>query len=190
MEPAARTILHADMDAFYAAVEQRDHPELLGKPVFVSGNSPRSVVLTASYEARPFGVHSAMPYVEAKRLCPHGICVPPRMSVYAVEAKKIRAVFDEFTPMVEPLSLDEAFLDVTASLRLFGGALEIGRRLRARVREATELAVSVGIGPTKTIAKIASGFCKPDGLLEVQADEAVEFLRPLEAGAQIGRAHV
>jgi len=178
----APTILHADMDAFYAAVEQRDQPDLRGKPVIVSGSSPRSVVLTASYEARPFGVHSAMPYVEAKRLCPHGIVVPPRMRLYVLEAKKIRAVFDEFTPLVEPLSLDEAFLDITASLRLFGGALEIGRRLRARVKEATDLAVSVGIGPTKTIAKIASGYCKPDGLLEVPADGAEAFLRPLAAG--------
>jgi DNA polymerase IV len=176
------TILHADMDAFYAAVEQRDQPELRGRPVIVSGSSPRSVVLTASYEARPFGVHSAMPFVEAKRLCPRGIFVPPRMRLYAAEARRIRAVFDEFTPLVEPLSLDEAFLDVTASLRLFGGALEIGRRLRARVKEETELPISVGIGPTKTIAKIASGVCKPDGLLEVPEGEAQAFLRPLAAG--------
>ena len=173
------TILHADMDAFYASVEQRDHPELRGKPVIVSGSSNRAVVLTASYEARPFGVHSAMPAVEARRLCPKGIFVPPRMRLYAEEARRIRRVFEEFTPLVEPLSLDEAFLDVTASLRLFGGAHEIGRRLRLRVREETGLAVSVGIGPTKMIAKIAGGICKPDGLLEIAPTEVEAFLRPL-----------
>jgi DNA polymerase IV len=173
------TILHADMDAFYASVEQRDRPELRGKPVIVSGGGNRAVVLTASYEARPFGVHSAMPAGEARRLCPKGIFVAPRMRLYAEEARRIRHVFGEFTPLVEPLSLDEAFLDITASLRLFGGAREIGRKLRLRVREDTDLAVSVGIGPTKMIAKIAGGLCKPDGLLEVLPDEVESFLRPL-----------
>ncbi len=172
-------ILHADMDAFYAAVEQRDQPDLRGQPVVIGGGGNRGVVLTASYEARPFGVHSAMPAVQARRLCPDAIWVPPRMQHYAAEARRIRAVFGEFTPMVEPLSLDEAFLDITASLRLFGGAEEIGRRLRARVREVTGLAVSVGIGPTKTIAKIATNLCKPDGLLWVRAEAAASFLRPL-----------
>ena len=124
------TILHADMDAFYAAVEQRDRPELRGRPVIVGGASPRGVVLTASYEARAYGVHSAMPGVHARRLCPHGIFVPPRMRIYAQVARQIRTVFEEFTPLVEPLSLDEAFLDVTASLRLFGSAQAIGRRLK------------------------------------------------------------
>jgi DNA polymerase-4 len=177
--PGILTIVHADMDAFYAAVEQRDRPELRGKPVIVGAASPRGVVLTASYEARVFGVHSAMPGVHARRRCPQGIFVPPRMRRYAEVARQIRGVFEEFTPLVEPLSLDEAFLDVTASLRLFGSVQEIGRRLKQRVREVTELTVSVGIGPTKMIAKIASALCKPDGLLEVPADEVEAFLRPL-----------
>jgi len=179
MVAATPTIVHADMDAFYAAVEQRDRPELRGQPVIVGGASPRGVVLTASYEARVYGVHSAMPGVHARRLCPHGVFVAPRMRRYAEVARQIRAVFEEFTPLVEPLSLDEAFLDVSASLRLFGSAEVIGRRLKQRVREVTELAVSVGIGPTKMIAKIASGLCKPDGLLEVPAEQAQAFLRPL-----------
>jgi DNA polymerase-4 len=179
MGAAVPTIVHADMDAFYAAVEQRDHPGLRGQPVIVGGASPRGVVLTASYEARVYGVHSAMPGVHARRLCPQGVFVPPRMRRYAEVARQIRGVFEEFTPLVEPLSLDEAFLDVTASLRLFGSAAAIGRRLKQRVREVTDLAVSVGIGPTKMIAKIASGLCKPDGLLEVPGDQAAAFLRPL-----------
>jgi DNA polymerase-4 len=179
MAPDVSTILHADMDAFYAAVEQRDQPELRGKPVIVGGASPRGVVLTASYEARAFGVHSAMPGVHARRLCPQGIFVPPRMRCYLQVARQIRTVFEEFTPLVEPLSLDEAFLDVTGSLRLFGTAQVIGRRLKQRVREVTDLPVSVGIGPTKMIAKIASAMCKPDGLLEVAPDQVETFLRPL-----------
>ena len=182
MAVATPTIMHADMDAFYAAVEQRDHPELRGKPVIVGGASPRGVVLTASYEARVYGVHSAMPGVHARHLCPQGIFVPPRMRRYAEVARQIRAVFEEFTSLVEPLSLDEAFLDVGASLRLFGSAGAIGARLRQRVREVTGLSVSVGIGPTKMIAKIASAVCKPDGLLEVPAERAEAFLRPLPVG--------
>jgi DNA polymerase-4 len=182
MVAATATIVHADMDAFYAAVEQRDRPELRGQPVIVGGASPRGVVLTASYEARVYGVHSAMPGVHARRLCPQGVFVPPRMRRYGDVARQIRAVFAEFTPLVEPLSLDEAFLDVSASLRLFGSAALIGRRLKQRVREVTDLAVSVGIGPTKMIAKIASGLCKPDGLLEVPAEQAEAFLRPLPVG--------
>ena len=176
------TILHADMDAFYAAVEQRDHPELRGRPVIVGGSGNRAVVLTASYEARVFGVHSAMPAVQARRRCPQAIFVPPRMQHYAAIARQIRAVFHEFTPLVEPLSLDEAFLDITASLQLFGGARAIAQQLRRRVREVTGLTISVGVGPTKMIAKIASAMCKPDGVLEVPADEAQRFLRPLPVG--------
>jgi DNA polymerase-4 len=179
MDGPTATILHADMDAFYAAVEQRDHPELRGVPVIVGGGGNRGVVLTASYEARPYGVHSAMPAVEARRLCPDGIWVRPRMSRYAEVAKQIRSVFEEFTPLVEPLSLDEAFLDVTASLRLFGTPAALGCRLKARVRDVTGLAVSVGIGPTKTVAKIASGMSKPDGLLEIKPEDVETFLRPL-----------
>ena len=176
------TILHADMDAFYAAVEQRDRPELRGLPVIVGGASPRGVVLTASYEARVYGIHSAMPGVHARRLCPEGLFVAPRMRRYVEVARQIRMVFEQFTPLVEPLSLDEAFLDVTASLRLFGSAQDIGRQLRQRVRQETDLPVSVGIGPTKMVAKIASALCKPDGLLEVPADQVEAFLRPLPVG--------
>jgi DNA polymerase-4 len=172
-------IIHADMDAFYAAVEQHDHPELRGKPVIVGGASPRGVVLTASYEARVFGVHSAMPGVQAHRLCPDGVFVPPRMARYSAVARDIRRVFEEFTPLVEPLSLDEAFLDVTGSLRLFGPPERIGAQLKQRVRESTGLTVSVGIGPTKTVAKIASAHCKPDGLLAVRLEGVDTFLRPL-----------
>jgi DNA polymerase-4 len=182
MPVRAATIVHADMDAFYAAVEQHDHPELRGLPVIVGGAGGRGVVLTASYEARVYGVHSAMPSVQARRRCPDGIFVPPRMRRYGAVAEQIRTVFEEFTPLVEPVSLDEAFLDVTASLTIFGSATDLGRTLKARVRAVTGLTVSVGIGPTKLVAKIASGMSKPDGLLEVAADKVASFLRPLPVG--------
>jgi DNA polymerase-4 len=167
------------MDAFYAAVEQRDRPELRGKPVIVSGRSNRSVVLTASYEARVFGVRSAMPATHARRLCPTGLFVPPRMSRYVAVAHDIRGVFEEFTPLVEPLSLDEAFLDATGSLRLFRNAVHLAQQLKARVRAVTGLTVSVGIGPAKMVAKIASSVGKPDGLLEVTPQHVESFLGPL-----------
>ena len=175
-------ILHADMDAFYAAVEQRDRPELTGQPVIVGGLGARGVVTAASYEARPFGVHSAMPMAEARRLCPQAIFVPGRMARYAQVSREIFAIFRTFTPLVEPLSLDEAFLDVTASLSLFGAPLDLARRLRQRVREECGLAVSVGIGPSKMVAKIASAMCKPDGLLEISRSDVEAFLRPLSVG--------
>ncbi len=174
-----RVILHADMDAFYASVEQNDRPELRGKAVIVGGTGTRGVVTAASYEARPFGVHSAMPMGEARRLCPHAIVLPGRMSRYAEVSKQIFTVFREFTPLVEPLSLDEAFLDVTTSLGLFGTPVALATELRARVRAREGLAVSVGIGPSKMVAKIASGRCKPDGLLEVSPAGVASFLRPL-----------
>jgi len=172
-------ILHADMDAFYASVEQLDRPELVGLPVIVGGLGPRGVVSAASYEARPFGVRSAMPMVEARRLCPQGVFIPGRMDRYVELSEVIRTVFEEFTPIVEPLSLDEAFLDVTASIRLLGEPIAIARALKRRVREETGLAVSVGIGPTKMVAKIASAKSKPDGLLEVRPEDVSVFLRPL-----------
>ncbi len=174
-----RVILHADLDAFYASVEQRDHPELRGKPVVVGGDSPRSVVSTCSYEARQYGIRSAMPGTEARRRCPHAVFVPPRMSVYVRDSKKIKAIFDRFTDLVEPLSLDEAFLDVTGSFTLFGNGEAIARRIRKEVRQETKLTISVGVASCKYIAKIASDLRKPDGLVVVSADQVLSFLAPL-----------
>ncbi len=182
MSDEPRAILHADMDAFYASVEQRDHPELRGRPVIVGGTSGRGVVCAASYEARPFGVHSAMPTAHARKLCPHAVFLPGDMTKYRRVSGQIREVFESVSPEVEPLSLDEAFIDVTASQRLFGTPLAIGRLLRERVRAATDLAVSVGIGPGKMIAKLASDASKPDGLLQVLAHEVRAFLDPLPVG--------
>jgi DNA polymerase IV len=172
-------ILHADMDAFYASVEQRDDPKLRGRPVLVGGLGKRGVVCAASYEARPFGVRSAMPMGQARRLCPDAVVLSPRMSHYAAIAADVREIFYRCTPLVEPLSLDEAYLDVTASLRLFGGMDAIAAKLRADVRKELDLAVSVGGGPGKLVAKIASARAKPDGVLLVPAAEADAFLRPL-----------
>ena len=175
----ARTILHADMDAFFAAIEQRDRPELRGKPVIVGGAGPRQVVSTASYEARRFGVHSAMPGVRAKQLCPHGIFVVPRMAAYAEASAQVRAVFERFTDLVEPLSLDEAFLDVTGSRALFGDGPVIARRIKDEVFAATGLTVSVGVATSKYVAKVASDLQKPDGLVVVPPGEERAFLAPL-----------
>jgi DNA polymerase-4 len=177
-----RTILHADMDAFYASIEQRDRPELRGLPVMVGGTGSRGVVSAASYEARRFGVHSAMPTVEARRLCPDGVYLRGEMAKYARESKRIFGIFRRFTPQVEGLSLDEAFLDLTGSERLLGPAAQVGERLRSEVREETGLAVSVGIAPIKMVAKIASDAAKPDGLLEVEPARLREFLDPLPVG--------
>jgi len=174
-----RTILHADMDAFYAAIEQRDRPELRGKPVIVGGDQPRTVVATASYEARKFGVHSALPGVQARRRCPQGIFVPPRMEVYAAVAAQVHAVFARFTDQVEPLSLDEAFLDVTGSRALFGDGRAIAQRLKQEVRAATQLTVSVGVAASKYVAKVASDLQKPDGLVVVPPGTERSFLAPL-----------
>lgn len=176
-----RCVLHADMDAFYASVEQRDRPELRGRPIVVGGAGPRGVVAAASYEAREYGVRSAMPSVEAKRLCPELIFVPGDMKRYAAESRKVFEVFGRFSPRVEGLSLDEAFLDLTGTERLMGPARQVGERLRAEVRERTSLPISVGIGPIKMVAKIASGAAKPDGLLEVPAEAVRDFLDPLSA---------
>jgi DNA polymerase-4 len=177
--PHLRVVLHADMDAFYASVEQRDRPELRGRPVVVGGTSTRGVVSAASYEAREFGVRSAMPTSEARRLCRDAVFLPGDMKKYARESKRIFALFARFTPAVEGLSLDEAFLDLTGTQRLLGPPAEVGARLRAEVRRATGLAVSVGIAPVKLVAKIASDLAKPDGLLEVRPDEVRDFLAPL-----------
>jgi DNA polymerase IV len=173
-------ILHADMDAYYASVEERDRPELVGKPVIVGGSpEKRGVVSAANYVARRYGVHSAMPAATAHRLCPHGIFLPPRIDYYAEVSGQIREVFERFTPLVEPLSLDEAFLDVTGSEHLFGPAVEIGRKIKQAIRQELRLVASVGVAPNKFLAKIASDLKKPDALVVVEPDKVQEFLDPL-----------
>ncbi len=175
-----RAVLHVDMDAFYASVEERDRPELRGKPVVVGGTPEgRGVVAAASYAARRFGVHSAMPAAQAVRLCPQAIFLRPRMDYYAEISREIRAIFGRYTPVVEPLSLDEAFLDVTASERLFGDAAAIARRIRTEVQDELGLIASVGVAPSKFVAKVASDLDKPDGLVVVGPDEVQGFLDPL-----------
>ena len=149
-------ILHVDMDAFYASVEQRDNPQHKGQPVLVGGTGPRGVVAACSYEARKFGIHSAMPMAEAIRRCPQAICVHPRMSHYKDVSRQIFSVFAEFTPEIEGLSLDEAYLDVTASISLFGTPRELAKNIKMRIREATGLTASVGVAPNKFLAKLAS----------------------------------
>jgi len=166
---ADRAILHVDMDAFYASVEQRDNPELRGKSVVVGGGSNRGVVAAASYEVRKFGVRSAMPMVDALRRCPDLIRVAPRMSHYQAVSKEIFAVFREFTPIVEGLSLDEAFLDVSASRNLHGSEVEIAKSIKKIIREKTRLTASVGVAENKLVAKIASDLDKPDGLTVITA---------------------
>ncbi|HEX6764816.1 MAG TPA: DNA polymerase IV, partial [Polyangiaceae bacterium] len=160
-----RWVLHADMDAFYASIEQRDHPELRGKPVIVGATSARGVVAAASYEARKYGVRSAMPGFEARRRCPDGVFLPSNIEHYAAVSAEVHAVFERFTPEIEPLALDEAFLDVTGSVGLFGGPRELAVALKRAVLEATELTVSVGVAPNKLVAKIACTLGKPDGLV-------------------------
>jgi DNA polymerase-4 len=173
-------ILHVDMDAFYASVEERDRPELVGKPVIVGGTPEgRGVVMAANYVVRQFGVHSAMPAATAKRLCPHAIFLPPRMAYYAQISDQIRAIFERYTPLVEPLSLDEAFLDVTGSEPLFGTSVEIGRRIKQEIRDTLRLTASVGVAPNKFVAKIASDLEKPDGFVVVDPARIQEFLDPL-----------
>ena len=176
---APRAILHVDMDAFYASVEQRDRPELRGQPVIVGGTENRGVVAAASYEVRKFGVRSAMPIREALRRCPHAICVKPRMSVYREVSHQVFAIFHDYTPVVEGLSLDEAYLDVTASLALKGDAVSIARGIKERIRATTQLGASVGVAPNKLVAKIASELEKPDGLTVVTAENAIKVLDPL-----------
>ncbi len=176
-----RRILHVDMDAFYASVEQRDNPELRGKPLVVGGGGNRGVVAAASYESRVFGVRSAMPMREARRLCPDLLQVAPRMSHYQAVSRQVFDVFRQFTPLVEGLSLDEAFLDVTASRSLFGNEIEIAREIKNRIRSNTELTASVGVAPNKLVAKIASDLDKPDGLVVVHEEQLNKTLDPLPA---------
>jgi DNA polymerase IV len=172
---AEATILHADLDAFYASVEQRDDPDLRGRPVIVGAG----VVLAASYEAKAYGVRTAMGGAQARRLCPRAAVVKPRMSAYSEASKAVYRVFEDTTPLVEGLSIDEAFLDVRGLRRLSGTPIEIAVRLRRRVRERVGLPITVGVARTKFLAKVASGVAKPDGLLVVQPDRELAFLHPL-----------
>ena len=182
-----RIVAHADMDAFYAAIEQLDDPRLRGRPVLVGPPSGRGVVLTASYEARPYGVGSAMPMARARRLCPNAVIIPPRFDRYQEVSQTIMGVFSDFSPDVEPLSLDEAFLDMTGSEQLLGDAASIGRRIKDAVREATGgLTASVGLSATKYVAKVASGRRKPDGLTVVPPEEAKIWLAPFSVSCLWG----
>jgi DNA polymerase-4 len=177
--PPGRKILHVDMDAFYASVEVRDDPRLRGRPVAVGGSARRGVVLAASYEARPFGVRSAMPMARALRLCPDLVVVPPHFDRYVEASEQVFRIFHEFTPEVEGLSLDEAFLDVTRSIALFGSAEEQAAKIKTRIRERLRLTASVGIAEVKFAAKVASDLRKPDGLVVVPDGGVREFLGPL-----------
>jgi DNA polymerase-4 len=174
-----RTILHVDMDAFYASIEQRDDPSLRGRPVVVGGAGGRGVVAAASYEVRRYGVHSAMPMREALRRCPEAACVRPRIGHYADVSRQVFEIFREFTPLVQGLSLDEAFLDVTAGTRALGDGEHVAREIKRRIRERTELTASVGVAPNKLVAKIASDLRKPDGLVVVRPEEINAVLDPL-----------
>lgn len=176
-------ILHVDMDAFYASVEERDNPSLVGKPVIVGGTADsRGVVAAANYEARKYGVHSAMAASRARQLCPHAIVIKPRIGYYAEISQQIRSIFEDYTPVIEPLSLDEAFLDATPSETLFGGPKKIGRLIKERIRAELRLVASVGIAPNKFLAKIASDLQKPDGFVVVPPNGVQVFLDPLPVG--------
>ncbi|MBW3588990.1 MAG: DNA polymerase IV [Actinobacteria bacterium] len=178
--------MHADLDAFYASVEVLREPKLKGKPVIVGGTSSRGVVTSASYEARKYGIHSAMPTSRARRLCPNAIFIQPDFEMYAVKSKEVRRVFDSFSPVVEPLSLDEAFLDVSGASKMWAGPEEMAKGLRDDVLGQTGLSVSVGIAPNKFLAKLASKHSKPDGMVLIHPDEVDEFLRPLPVEALWG----
>ena len=178
-QPTARSILHLDMDAFFAAVEQRDDPSLRGKPLLIGHDGPRGVVATASYEARPFGCHSAQPMAAAKRLCPHAVVLPVRMDAYRRASDRMFAILDQFSPLAEPLSIDEAFLDLTGTERLLGEAQDVARRVKERIRSELGLTASVGLAPNKFLAKLASDMDKPDGLTVVRPDDVDRVLPPL-----------
>ena len=175
----SRKIIHIDMDAFYASVEQRDNPELRGKPVAVGGSRERGVVAAASYEARKFGVHSAMPSITAKRKCPDLIFVNPRFDAYKAISLQIREIFAEYTPIIEPLSLDEAYLDVTENLKGIASATQIAEEIRARIRAETELTASAGVSYNKFLAKLASDYRKPDGLFVITPAIGPAFVETL-----------
>lgn len=175
----SRAILHVDMDAFYASVEQRDRPELRGKPVLVAGSGRRGVVASPSYEARRFGIKSAMPTFAALKLCPHAVIVAPRISHYGTASKHVMAIFGRFTPLVEPLSLDEAFLDVSGTEALFGTPVDTAWKVQRAIREELQLSCSVGVAANKFVAKVASDLKKPGGLVVVPPGEERAFLEPL-----------
>ena len=179
-------ILHVDMDAFYASVELRSRPELVGTPVIVGGLGSRSVVLSATYEARAFGVHSAMPMMRARRMCPQATVIQPSHGVYDEASRGVMEVFRSITPLVEPLSLDEAFLDVSGAQRRLGSPRQIAELIRARVVDEQGITCSVGIAPTKFVAKLASARAKPDGLIVVPQDGVIAFLHPLPVGVLWG----
>ncbi len=183
---SSEPILHVDLDAFYASVEVLKDASLAGKPVVVGGAGSRGVVMSASYEARRFGVRSAMPAVRARRLCPDALFVPPDFDAYLAHSNRFREVLLSFTPLVEPISLDEAFLDVAGAVLLFGEPPDIGRRIRLAVRREVGVTCSVGVATTKFVAKLASAACKPDGLLVVPITGVRGFLEPLPAGALWG----
>ncbi|MDU0342075.1 DNA polymerase IV [Bosea rubneri] len=180
-----RKVIHIDMDAFYASVEQRDHPELRGRPIAVGGSRERGVVAAASYESRRFGVHSAMPSVTAKRLCPELIFVKPRFDVYREVSLQIREIFLDYTPLMEPLSLDEAYLDVTENLKGIEYASRIAKEIRKRIWEETHLTASGGIGPNKFLSKMASDINKPNGQYVITPEMAQDFV----AGLRVGKFH-
>jgi DNA polymerase IV len=185
-DDAGCRILHADMDAFYASVEIRDRPDLAGSPVIVGATGNRGVVLSASYEARAFGVGSAMPVSRARRLCPQAVFIAPRHALYAAVSREVMAVFRSITPQLEPLALDEAFLDVSGAIRRLGPPATIAAAIRASIREQQGIACSVGVASSKFVAKLASARCKPDGLLVVPADGVLDFLHPLPVAALWG----
>ena len=179
---AGRKIVHIDMDAFYASVEQRDNPELRGKPVVVAWRGNRSVVCAASYEARKFGVHSAMPAVRAERLCPNAAFLPPDFPRYRAVSSQVREIFKRHTDLIEPLSLDEAYLDVTENKTDLPTATQVARTIRLEIRTELQLTASAGVAPNKFLAKIASDWKKPDGLFVIQPEEVDSFLLPLPVG--------
>ena len=183
--PTQATILHVDMDAFFASVAERDNPALKGKPVVI-GMGTRGVVSAANYEARKFGIHSAMPVSQARRLAPHAVFLPVDMARYQEVSVNIMEIFESFTPNVEPVSVDEAFLDVTGAKRLLGTGREIATAIRAKVESQEGITCSVGIAPSKFIAKLASTHCKPNGMLEIAPEQILDFLHPLPISAMWG----
>ncbi|MBW2208533.1 MAG: DNA polymerase IV [Deltaproteobacteria bacterium] len=189
MERVGRVILHIDMDAFYASVEQADNPALKGKPVIVGGTSNRGVVSAASYEAREYGIHSAMPIFQAKKKCPQGVFLPVRMARYKLVSRKVMHVLGGFSPLVEQISIDEAYMDGTGGDRLFGTPEALGQEVKGRIGETTSLSCSIGIAPNKFLAKVASDMDKPDGLTIITPDQAPEFIArlPIEKVPGVGQ---